>query len=100
MMARKLGTADPEDDCLLLSLNEARDGVASEAVLQAGTAPGAGKLSSRGRVGDNARKRCLAGLPVAGAAATICPTSLARKAWFVLTAPALHGCLARGRASR
>jgi len=30
MMARKVGMADPEDDCLLFSLNEALDGVTSE----------------------------------------------------------------------
>jgi hypothetical protein len=30
MMAKKLGFADPEDDCLLFGISEAKDGVTSE----------------------------------------------------------------------
>jgi hypothetical protein len=32
MMAKKIGFTNPEDDCLLFSLNEARDGSTSECI--------------------------------------------------------------------
>lgn len=78
MMAKKLGFADPEDDCLLFGVSEAKDGFTSERFCRHQAA----MRSQTIRVCDAGKKscahRCAGGLPRAGwlhaAAGPFCPT--------------------------